>query len=108
MLNFYDKMYAVKPTRKTRRQAYTEQLSGRIETIRVGMGLEPKDMAKRLKLPFETYRSYEEGRRCMPPYLLADLIRISGHGPWFVLTGEPENKAPHQGVETGELQPELV
>jgi DNA-binding transcriptional regulator YiaG len=60
-------MYGVAQPRKlTARKAYTEQLAGRIEAIRVGMGLKPKEMAKRLKLKFETYRAYEEGRRRRP------------------------------------------
>src|SRR5688572_26481778 len=69
-----DKMYDVAGQRISRRRAYTEQLAGRIETIRVGMGLEPKDMARRLKLKYETYRSYENGERCAPPYVLVDLV----------------------------------
>jgi DNA-binding transcriptional regulator YiaG len=96
-----DKMYVVSRQSKTPRQAYTKQLAGRIETIRVGMGITPQEMAKRLKLQFQTYRSYEEGRRMMPPYTIAKLARISGHGPWFILTGEPESSAPRGGAETG-------
>ena len=94
-------MYDVASSRRTRRKAYTEKLSGRIETIRVGMGLEPKDMARRLGLKYETYRSYENGERCMPPYVMVDLIRMSGHGAWFVLTGEAEDLAPDPPAETG-------
>ena len=94
-------MYGVAGQRITRRRAYTEKLAGRIETIRVGMGLEPKDMAKRLKLNYETYRSYENGERCAPPYVLVDLVRISGHGAWFVLSGEADGMAPDRPTETG-------
>lgn len=94
-------MYDVAVKRENRRRDYTEQLAGRIETIRVGMGLEPKDMARRLKLKYETYRSYENGERCMPPYVIVDLIRISGHGAWFVLTGEADSAAPPPAPETG-------
>lgn len=97
----YDKMYGVAGKRVSRRRAYTEQLAGRIETIRVGMGVDPKEMAKRLKLKYETYRSYENGERCMPPFVIVDLIRISGHGAWFVLTGEADSSAPPPAPETG-------
>lgn len=93
-------MYVV-AGKRTRRRAYTEQLAGRIETIRVGMGLEPRQMAKRLKLKYETYRSYENGERCAPPYVLADLVRVSGHGAWFVLSGEADGMAPPTPPETG-------
>lgn len=101
-------MYMVKAGKRTKRQAYTHQLGGRIETIRVGMGIEPKEMAKRLNLKWETYRSYEEGRRCAPPYVLADLCRLSGHHPWFVLTGEPERNSPTAGVKPQRLRPVSV
>jgi transcriptional regulator with XRE-family HTH domain len=94
-------MYDVTGHRLSRRRVYTEKLAGRIETIRVGMGLEPKVMAKRLGLKYETYRSYENGQRLMPPYLLVELIKISGHGAWFVLTGEADNLAPPPAPETG-------
>jgi DNA-binding XRE family transcriptional regulator len=94
-------MYDVSSPKVSRRRAYTEKLAGRIETIRAGMGLEPAEMAERLKLKYETYRSYENGERCMPPYVIVDLIRISGHGAWFVLTGEADTSAPPTAPETG-------
>lgn len=97
-------MHNVSRAKKTRRQAYTEQLATRIETIRAGLGIEPKELAKRLKIPFQTYRAYEEGRRMMPPYVMVDLCRLSGHGPWFVLTGEPERDAPVGGPDTSRLK----
>lgn len=53
-------------------------------------------MAKALTLGYETYRAYENGARCMPPYVIADLVRLSGHGPWFVLTGEPDSSPPRR------------
>lgn len=89
-----DKMYDVKAPEDTRRRAYTEKLSVRIEAIRNGLNLEPKEMAEKLNLNYETYRSYENGERMMPPYVMVDLVKVSGYSAWFVLNGEPEKREP--------------
>ena len=90
-----DKMYDVKSSEASRRRAYTAKLCVRIEAVRNGMNLEPKELADKLGIPYETYRSYENGERMMPPYVMVDLVRVSGYSAWFVLNGEPEK---HESV----------
>lgn len=70
------------------------RFGGRLKGAREAKGLSQPQMAEKLGMPVDTYQKYEQGKRSFPKHQIADVIRITGHGPWYMLTGEPEANCP--------------
>lgn len=83
------------PRRTSHRGRYAKELGRRLEMARQAASLSQQEMADALGLKLDTYQRYESGARHFPAALIPDVCRISGFGPWFMLTGQPDHKAPH-------------
>jgi ribosome-binding protein aMBF1 (putative translation factor) len=66
----------------------------RLQIARAGAKLSQQRMADKLEVPLDTYQKYEHGKRSFPKHLIEKVVRLTQHGPWFLLTGEPEAHCP--------------
>lgn len=51
-------------------------------------------MAVLLDVPVDTYQSWEQGKRTFPIALLPLVVSETKHGPWLLLTGQPDHLCP--------------
>ena len=65
----------------------------RLKMARQDAGYTQKEFAKLLDIPPDTYSKYER-RSELPPSLLVAVCNITGHDPWFFLTGKPSFSPP--------------
>ena len=56
--------------------------------------LSQQEMADYLGMPLNTYQKYENGKRSFPKHLIPRVVQKTLHGPWLLLTGEPDNLCP--------------
>lgn len=73
---------------------YKEAYRRRIKAAREAMGLDRKEMAKRLQMGLDAYRKCEN-RSGLPLHLVPRFCELTGHGPWYILTGQPEVYSPY-------------
>lgn len=73
---------------------WDQKFGDRLKIAREGAGFSQEAMAELLMMKPDTYQKYEQGKRSFPKHRLAEIIRITRHGPWFLLTGEPEGDCP--------------
>ena len=83
-----------KPTKKRSRKAnpWDKAFGQRLQNARGS--LSQQEMADYLELQLNTYQKYEKGARTFPKDLIAKVVRKTGHGPWLLLTGEPDHLCP--------------
>lgn len=82
------KRYSVEPS-------YREAFIRRLRVIREAADYTQEEFAAKLGISQGRYKQYET--RSLPPlHLVPEICRITGHDPWFVLTGQPEGQAPHR------------
>lgn len=81
-------------TSRRKHDPWDKKFGERLKVSREGASLSQQAMADALKIPVDTYQKYEHGRRSFPKHRLAEIVRITRHGPWFLLTGEPEAECP--------------
>lgn len=66
----------------------------RIRAAREAMNLDRKEMAERLRMGLDAYRKCEN-RSGLPLHLVPRFCELTGHGPWYILTGQPEVYSPY-------------
>lgn len=81
-------------TSRRKHDPWDKKFGERLKVSREGARLSQQEMADALAIPVDTYQKYEHGRRSFPKHRLAEIVKITRHGPWFLLTGEPESECP--------------
>ena len=67
---------------------FKKRFCERLKAIRLSSGKTQQEMAVLLGVKLNAYSKYEY-RTLLPQYLIMRLVEITGHNPWFILTGEP-------------------
>ena len=80
--------------RKRRSSTWDRAFGRRMKVAREARQFTQQDMADRLRLKLDTYQKYEAGVRSFPKDLIVGLIQHTHYGPWFFLTGQPDDQAP--------------
>ena len=71
---------------------YTEAFCARVRGARAAAGYNQVEMAKELRIRRDRYAKYEN-RSLMETQFIAAFAKITGHDPWFILTGQPRQEA---------------
>lgn len=82
-----------KPARRRKIDPWDAAFGQRLKNAR-GTRISQQEMADYLGLPVNTYQKYERGARSFPKDLIPKVVAKTGHGPWLLLTGSPDNLCP--------------
>jgi DNA-binding XRE family transcriptional regulator len=66
---------------------YRQAFLSRTKAMRKGAGFKQAGMAKALGIEAEAYAKYEQ-RTMLPHHLIAPFCELTGHDPWFLITGK--------------------
>jgi len=66
---------------------YHQAFLRRTREMRDGAGFTQETMAKALHITKDAYAKYER-RTLMPHHLIARFCELTGHDPWFLITGK--------------------
>lgn len=83
-----------KRTRKRRSSLWDRAFGRRLKVAREARKLTQQDMADKLRLKLDTYQKYEAGARSFPKELIVEVIAHTHYGPWYFLTGQPDDQSP--------------
>lgn len=72
---------------------YLKSFCARIASAREGAGYTQQEMADALGIKRDAYSKYEF-RSLMPHHLIPAFCRLTGFGPWYILTGQPDTGQP--------------
>jgi len=73
--------------RKKSPKKYKNEFCLRLRVIRESCGYTQEEFAKLLGISRDTYSKYEY-RSLLPHHLIPVVCELSGHDPWFLLTGK--------------------
>lgn len=72
--------------------------------LRVGLGLTQREMATRLRVPFDTWRNWETGRVRLDPAVRSLLDLVAAFGEQALVALEPKSKpSPSRGIPAHEV-----
>lgn len=83
-----------KKRRNRRSITWDRGFGRRLKVAREARELTQQEMADKLRLKLDTYQKYEAGARSFPKELIAEVIAHTHYGPWYFLTGQPDDRAP--------------
>lgn len=72
---------------------YKTAFCQRIANARDSAGFTQETMGKALGIGRDRYAKYET-RSLMPHHLLVEFCKLTGHHPWYILTGQASPKSP--------------
>lgn len=86
-----------KRRRDTVPPVYKREFQTRLAGMRKAIGMSQAEFAAALGLEAPTYAKYES--RSLPPmHLLPKICELTGHGAWYLLTGQPDSRGPRRVV----------
>ena len=77
---------------------YKRLFCERVRNARKSMNLDQAEMATMLGIKPDTYGKYEK-RSLLPHHLIPRWCEITGHDPWYLLTGRPAHSRPQAPPE---------